>query len=84
MLHQSVTFLFSPTAVEARLHIRELTFDSTGSEPPDTRGEGGGGKRSRIKFWRGGGLHVVASVCMRDGIAAAMALVLPSPANKEA
>ena len=47
MLHQSVTFLFSPTAVEARLHIRELTFDSTGSEPPDTGGEGGGGKRSR-------------------------------------
>ena len=47
VLHQSVTFLFSPTAVEARLHIRELTFDSTGSEPPDTGGEGGGGKRSR-------------------------------------
>ena len=47
VLHQSLTFLFSPTAVEARLHIRELTFDSTGSEPPDTGGEGGGGKRSR-------------------------------------
>ena len=44
---QSLTFLLSPTAVEARLHIRELTFDSTGSEPPDTGGEGGGGKRSR-------------------------------------